>query len=113
MNIGVAGNAGCSNTILLVPSMDFKVKNDGVPKTALRIDSNLRLGVNNIAPDEALDVTGNILASGTIRNTSTTNSTSFSTGAIRTAGGLGVAQDINVGGNAEVTGTVTTSNIEP
>ena len=94
-------------------SMDFKVKNDGTLKTALRIDSNLRLGVNNIAPDEALDVTGNILASGTIRNTNTTNSTSFSTGAIRTAGGLGVAQNLNVGGDVEVTGTVTTRNIEP
>ena len=38
-----------SNIILLVLSMDFKVKNDGTLKTAFRIDSNLRLGVNNIA----------------------------------------------------------------
>ena len=113
MNIGVVGNAGVFQHNIAGSSMDFKVKNDGTLKTAFRIDSNLRLGVNNIAPDEALDVTGNILASGTIRNTSTTNSTSFSTGAIRTAGGLGVAQNLNVGGDVEVTGTVTTRNIEP
>jgi len=113
MNIGVVGNAGVFQHNIAGSSMDFKVKNDGVLKTILRVDSNLRLGVNNIAPDEALDVTGNILASGVIRNTDTTNSTSLSTGAIRTAGGLGVAQDVNIGGNLEVLGNVTTRNILP
>ncbi len=113
MNIGVVGNAGVFQHNIAGSSMDFKVKNDGILKTALRVDSNLRIGINNIAPDEALDVTGNILASGTIRNTDTTNSTSFSTGAIRTAGGIGIAQNLNVGGNVDVTGTVTTRNIEP
>tara|TARA_B100001287_G_scaffold253259_1_gene235850 strand:- start:9525 stop:11540 length:2016 start_codon:yes stop_codon:yes gene_type:complete len=113
MNIGVVGNAGVFQHNIAGSSMDFKVKNDGTLKTLLRIDSNLRIGINNIAPDEALDVTGNILASGTIRNSNTTNSTSFSTGAIRTAGGLGVAQDVNIGGTLDVTGTVTTRNIVP
>ena len=113
MNIGVVGNAGVFQHNIAGSSMDFKVKNDGILKTALRVDSNLRIGINNIAPDEALDVTGNILASGTIRNSDTTNSTSFSTGAIRTAGGIGIAQNLNVGGNVDVTGTVTTRNIEP
>ena len=113
MNIGVVGNAGVFQHNIAGSSMDFKVKNDGTLKTLLRIDSNLRIGINNIAPDEALDVTGNILASGTIRNSNTTNSTSFSTGAIRTAGGLGVAQNVNIGGTLDVTGTVTTRNIVP
>jgi len=113
MNIGVVGNAGVIQHNIAGSSVDFKVKNAGILKTALRVDSNLRIGINNVAPDEALDVTGNILSSGTIRNTDTTDSTSFSTGAIRTAGGLGVSKNLNVGGTSEFTGTITTRNIIP
>ena len=113
MNIGVVGNAGVIQHNIAGSSVDFKVKNEGILKTALRVDSNLRIGINNVAPDEALDVTGNVLASGTIRNTDTTESTSFSTGSMKTAGGLGVAKNLNVGGASEFTGTVTTRNITP
>tara|TARA_X000001036_G_C20692070_1_gene809738 strand:+ start:2067 stop:4082 length:2016 start_codon:yes stop_codon:yes gene_type:complete len=113
MNIGVVGNAGVIQHNIAGSSVDFKVKNAGILKTALRVDSNLRIGINNVAPDEALDVTGNILSSGTIRNTDTTDSTSFSTGAIRTAGGIGISKNLNVGGSSEFTGTITTRNILP
>ena len=43
MNIGVVGNAGVFQHNIAGSSMDFKVKNDGILKTALRVDSNLRI----------------------------------------------------------------------
>jgi len=113
MNIGVEGNAGIVQHNIAGSSIDFKVKNDGVLKNILRLDSDLKVGINNVAPDEALDVTGNIKSSGTIKSTSTTNSTNFSTGSITTLGGLGVSQDVNIGGTLNTVGTITTRNIQP
>lgn len=113
MNIGVEGNAGVFQHNIAGSSMDFKVKNDGILKNVLRLDSNLKVGVNNVAPDQELDVTGNIQASGLINTTSTVNSTTFSNGSIRTAGGLGVSQDVNIGGALTVTGVTTTRNVLP
>ena len=83
-------------------SIDVKVKNSGVLSTVLRIDSNLRLGVNNTAPDEALDVTGNIKSSGTAVINSTTESETISTGSIVAKGGLGIAKNIWAGGTLNV-----------
>ena len=113
MNIGVEGNAGVFQHNIAGSSIDFKVKNDGILKNVLRLDSNLKVGINNVAPDQELDVTGNIQASGLINTTSTVNSTTFSNGSIRTAGGLGVSQDVNIGGALTVTGITTTRNVLP
>jgi microcystin-dependent protein len=113
MNIGVEGNAGVFQHNIAGSSIDFKVKNDGILKNVLRLDSNLKVGINNVAPDQELDVTGNIQASGLINTTSTVNSTTFSNGSIRTAGGLGVSQDVNIGGALTVTGVTTTRNVLP
>ena len=113
MNIGVEGNAGVFQHNIAGSSIDFKVKNDGILKNVLRLDSDLKIGINNVAPEQELDVTGNIQASGFIRSTSTTDSSNFSTGSIRTLGGLGVAKKVNIGGTLNVIGTVTTTNIQP
>ena len=113
LNIGVEGNAGIIQHNIAGSSIDVKVKNDGILKTALRVDSNLKIGINNVAPEEALDVTGNIKASGIIKNIDTTQSTNFGTGAITTAGGLGVSKNLNIGQDLDVLGTVQTRNIVP
>jgi len=94
-------------------SIDVKVKNSGVLSTVLRIDSNLRLGVNNTAPDEALDVTGNIKSSGTAVINSTTESETISTGSIVAKGGLGIAKNIWAGGTLNVAGTATLRDLMP
>ena len=113
MNIGIEGNIGVIRHNIAGASVDVQVKNDGLLKTALRVDSNLRIGINNVAPDEALDVTGNIQSSGFIKVNDTTQSNTFGTGSITTLGGLGVAKNINVGENLGVLGTITTSQILP
>jgi hypothetical protein len=92
LNIGIEGSAAVVQHQIDGSSIDVKVKNSGVLSTVLRIDSNLRLGVNNTAPDEALDVTGNIKSSGTAVINSTTESETISTGSIVAKGGLGIAK---------------------
>lgn len=113
MNIGIEGNIGVIRHNIAGASVDFQVKNDGLLKTALRVDSNLRIGINNVAPDEALDVTGNIQSSGFIKVNDTTQSDTFDTGSIISQGGLGIAKNVNIGENLNVEGTVTTTQIQP
>jgi len=113
MNIGVSGSAGVIQHNIAGSSIDIKVKNDGILQTAMRIDSDLKVGINNVAPAEELDVTGNILASGIIRTSNTTDSTNLSTGSMRTLGGLAVAKNAYIGGNVNVSGITTTKNLQP
>ena len=109
MNIGVEGNIGIIKHNIAGSSVDIQVKNDGLLKTALRVDSSLKVGINNVAPDEALDVTGNLQASGFLKINDTTQSDTFGTGSIITLGGVGIAKNLNIGENLDVTGTITTT----
>ena len=45
--------------IILQAHIDFKLKNDGLLKNLLRLDSAMRIGINTTHPDETLHVTGN------------------------------------------------------
>ena len=113
LNIGVEAQAGIIQHQIEGSNIDLRVKNAGSTKTVLRVDSNLRIGINNEAPDEALHVTGNIKTSGDINVTSLTQSDAFSTGSIKTLGGIGIAKNLNVGGATQLTGVLTTANILP
>jgi microcystin-dependent protein len=73
----------------------------------------LKVGINNVAPDEALDVTGNLQASGFLKINDTTQSDTFGTGSIITLGGVGIAKNLNIGENLDVTGTITTTQVLP
>jgi len=113
LNIGIEGSAGVIQHQIEGSNIDVRVKNNGILTTVLRIDSNLRLGVNNTAPDEALDVTGNFKASGTALINSTTESETIGTGSIITKGGIGIAKNIYAGGTLNVTGTSTLTELMP
>lgn len=102
MNVGIEGSAGVIQHNIEGSNIDFRVRNAGASNTVVRIDSSLRVGINNEAPDEALDVTGNLLTSGTIRTNDTTESTTISNGSIIAKGGIGVAKTLNVGENIRV-----------
>lgn len=112
MNIGIEGSAGVIQHNIEGSNVDVRVRNAGSSSTVLRVDSNLRVGINNVAPDEALDVTGNILTSGTIRTNDTTESTTISNGALIVKGGTGIAKSLNVGENALIQKTLTLGNID-
>ena len=113
LGIGVEGSAGIIQHQIEGSNIDIRVKNAGILQTVLRIDSNLRLGINNTAPDEALDVTGNVKASGTLNINDTTDSSTIGTGSVVTKGGLGVAKSVNIGQTLDVIGTTTLRDLMP
>ena len=110
LNIGIEGSAGIIQHNIEGSNIDFRVRNSGDSNTVLRIDSSLRVGINNEAPDEALDVTGNIKTSGIITTNNTTQSTTISNGALIVKGGVGVAKTLNVGDSIKVQKSITLGN---
>lgn len=112
MNVGIEGSAGVIQHNIEGSNVDVRVRNAGSSSTVLRVDSNLRVGINNVAPDEALDVTGNLLTSGTIRTNDTTESTTISNGALIVKGGAGIAKSLNVGEDVLIQKTLTLGNVD-
>ena len=110
LNIGIEGSAGVVQHNIEGSNIDFRVRNAGDSKTVLRIDSSLRVGINNEAPDEALDVTGNVKTSGIITTNNVTESTTISNGALVVKGGIGVAKNLNVGESIKVQKGITLGN---
>jgi len=99
-------------------SLDIRVNNNGNERVVIRVDSQERVGINNTAPQEALDISGNIRLGVTEDNPDftgqlfikgTTDSTSIVTGALQLAGGAGIEKSLFVGGNITLDGTLTVS----
>ena len=93
--------------------IDFRLNSGGSVSTVMRICSQQQVGINNTNPNEALDVTGNILSSGTIVSNSTSPSINIGSGAIVSKGGLGVALSANIGGSGTFAGDITAQSVLP
>jgi microcystin-dependent protein len=93
-------------------SLDLQVNRNGIPDTILRIIDD-KVGINIAAPDNALDVGGDIGLTGSILVSDTNDAINLSTGSIRTDGGVSIKKSLRVGQGLYVTGTTTTSNIVP
>ena len=113
MSIGVEGQAGIIAHQTSGSNIDIRVNDAGEIKTVIRIDSEARVGINNLSPDQALDVTGNIQTSNLLLVEGTTDSSTISTGSITTKGGVGIAKKLFVGGDSNIAGLLTTQNIIP
>ena len=111
--LGVEGQIGVISHNTSGASLDVRVNDQGTTKTVMRVDSTTNIGINNTAPSEALDVTGNIKVSQGITIDGTTASTNFGTGSLIVKGGAGVAGDMNIGGTISVLGDTETRNIIP
>lgn len=120
-SIGLNGETGIIQNNTNGASIAIRL-NDGTSlNSILTIDSTQKVGINNIAPDEELDLVGNLQVSslpgnplsGVIKVESTLNSTDINDGSIVTKGGVGIAQNLNVGGATSITGILTTNNIAP
>jgi microcystin-dependent protein len=120
INIGVDSSFNLSNSATAAKiynssagsSIDIQLNSDGIPNTILRVIDN-KVGVNNLSPQESLDVIGNTKISGNLIVNSTVGSTNLGNGSIRTAGGLAVTKNALIGTTLEVVGTTTTRNIDP
>jgi hypothetical protein len=92
-------------------SIDFRLRQSTQIKTILRVattpNNTGAIGVNNLIPEESLDVVGNI------KTTDRFISTSTAANSITTAGGLNVSLNGVIGGALTVSGVTTTNNIEP
>ena len=111
--LGVEGQIGVISHNTSGASLDVRVNDQGTTKTVMRVDSTTNIGINNTAPSEALDVTGNIKVSQGITIDGTTPSTNFGTGSLIVKGGAGVAGDMNIGGTISVLGDTETRNVIP
>jgi microcystin-dependent protein len=120
LNIGVDSTFNLSNSTTAAKiynssagsSIDLQLNSDGIPNTILRVIDN-KVGINNLAPEESLDITGNARISGNIVVSSTVGTTNLGNGSIRTAGGLAVTKNALIGTTLEVVGTTTSRNIDP
>lgn len=121
LSIGIDGEAGVIQHNTSGSNIDFRLRSGTSTPTILRIDAAGLVGVNNAAPEEALDVRGNVKISsktgepqtGVIRVESTVNSSNISTGSIVTKGGLAVALNAYIGADLDVGGTIISGNIAP
>jgi microcystin-dependent protein len=73
----------------------------------MRIDGrNKRVGINQVSPAVALDVTGSGHFTESLQLASTDSATSTTTGALIVSGGTGIAENLYVGGNANFQGHI-------
>ena len=111
--MGVEGQAGIISHQTSGSNIDVRVNNNGSATTVMRIDSTAKVGINNLSPDQALDVTGNIQLSNALLVDGTTDASTISTGSIITKGGVGIAKKLFVGSDTNLAGLTTTANIVP
>lgn len=113
LTVGIEGNAGIIQHNIGGSNIDIRVRNNNVSRTVVRVDSNLRVGINTEAPDQALDVVGNIQSSGSVIINDITNSTTINNGALQVRGGAGIRQGLNVGGETKLSNLLTTTSVVP
>ena len=113
LSIGVEGQAGIIAHQTSGSNIDVRVNDAGDIKTVIRIDSQAKVGINNLSPDQSLDVVGNIQTDSALLVEGTTEASTISTGSITTKGGVGIAKKLFVGGDTNIAGLLTTQNLVP
>lgn len=93
-------------------SVDLQVNRSGIPYTTLRVTDN-KVGINIPAPEEALEVGGNAVFTGSLIVSSVVDTINPSSGSIRTAGGVAIGKKLRVGDSLDVDGLSTLANIVP
>ena len=121
LSLGIDGETGIIQHNTSGSSIDVRMRNGNLTPTIISSNSDGNVGFNNNAPEETIDVKGNIkiapkagaAETGILKVTSTENSLSIGTGSIVTTGGLGIALNAYIGGDVDVGGVLQTGNISP
>ena len=107
VQIGIEGQNAIISNNTSGANIDLRVNNAGNLQPVLRIDSTQKVGINNLSPAEALDVTGNAIVSNNLVINGIAEAVNTGTGAITTTGGIGIAKSARIGNSLEVGGTTT------
>jgi microcystin-dependent protein/cytoskeletal protein CcmA (bactofilin family) len=107
VQIGIEGQNAIISNNTSGANIDLRINNAGNLQPVIRIDSTQKVGINNLSPAEALDVTGNAIISNNLIINGIAEAVNISTGAITTKGGLGVAKSARIGNELEVGSTAT------
>ena len=121
LSLGIDGETGVIQHNTSGSSIDIRMRSGTLTPTVISINSDGNVGFNNGAPEEAIDVNGNIKISpkageaetGILQVTSTVNSSSIGTGSIITTGGVGISLNAYIGGDVDIGGILQTGNIAP
>ena len=121
LSLGIDGETGVIQHNTSGSSIDIRMRNGNLTPTVVSINSDGNIGFNNGAPEETVDIKGNVRIApkvgepetGKLILTSTDTSTSIGTGSIITAGGIGVALNAYIGGDVDIGGILQTGNIAP
>jgi len=111
--LSVEGQASIIQNRIEGSNIDFRVRSSGSSRTVLRVDATQSVGINNVSPDEALDVSGNIQTDSSVLINGTEQSTSINNGSIISKGGAGIAGNLNVGGESKFNDLSTFANLIP
>lgn len=93
-------------------NIDFRLREASQTRTVLTLASNQKVGINNQAPEEALDIDGGVKLTGSIKATGNVESNDFASGTIVATGGAGFSGNLNVGGTASIKEALTLGNID-
>lgn len=112
-SIGTEGGSSFLYNKILGSTIDFRLRKSNAIKSIVRISSTNddiqkgSVGINNLAPEESLDVSGNIKTNGKLIVTGTDALS------ISTQGGLNVVGNASINGSVTLNNLLTTKNIEP
>lgn len=92
--------------------LDLQINSSGIATTVFRIIDG-KIGINNLAPTESLDVGGNVKLSGKLILTDTTASTNLNNGAIQVAGGVAISKNLIVNDQMTINGISYQTDVLP
>lgn len=104
LKLRVDGQAGVLQHDISGSNLQIRLNNAGTEATVITVDSTEKVGINNPSPQKELDVAGTIQTDTQLNVTALTNSNGISGGSIVTAGGVGIAKNLNVGGISKISG---------
>lgn len=111
-NVGTTTTAAKIYNSAAGSSIDIQTNRNDIPSTIVRIIDN-RVGINQAAPSQALDIDGSLTLTGSVIITNNTASTNFNNGSFRTAGGAAISKNLIIGDGVDITGTVQSNTIQP
>jgi hypothetical protein len=112
-NIGTESTGSFLYNKILGSTIDLRLKKSNAIRTVLRVSSNNdnlqrgSVGINVLAPEESLDVDGNIKTTGKLIITGSDNNS------ISTQGGVTIQKSVSINENLTVNGLTSARDVEP